>query len=407
MPERSELLSYRKPADWKAFTRAELATADRARANSELVRADLMTLCHDACERTAKSQADVTRRLGDRANDVKFWRDEVRAEADAATAEAGLLNKATGCLERAIIDTEEPLHIATECLRLREQRIGVDLISDEVEKELIREVNLIKQCQEEMKELLKDAKNLAVRNQSSQNELAKEAAEKHAALGMDRSSHRLRNTSRGLQFYDGIEEFDSTVSNPESWTQHNTDVIEKSQRDRGASKDCRSLIEQMLANTAAAMVNQWTIVNAAFADRIREYIKARTDLEVHLAKVLQEIVELEKYGEMLKKCIRDKEAPLKLAQTRLATRVPRQNMESCKDSAHNKLVEEVHEIGETVEQLKAKLRDVDGALLQLQQTRASLEQDLAVKNNSIHIDRELCLSWRKSFDMSPRRTVCY
>jgi len=33
------------------------------------------------------------------------------------------------------------------------------------------------------------------------------------------------------------------------------------------------------------MVNQWNIVNAAFSDRIREYIKARTDLETHLAKV--------------------------------------------------------------------------------------------------------------------------
>jgi len=33
------------------------------------------------------------------------------------------------------------------------------------------------------------------------------------------------------------------------------------------------------------MVHQWNIVNAAFSDRIREYIKARTDLETHLAKV--------------------------------------------------------------------------------------------------------------------------
>jgi len=33
------------------------------------------------------------------------------------------------------------------------------------------------------------------------------------------------------------------------------------------------------------MVHQWNVVNAAFSDRIREYIKARTDLETHLAKV--------------------------------------------------------------------------------------------------------------------------
>jgi len=68
-------------------------------------------------------------------------------------------------------------------------------------------------------------------------------------------------------------------------------------------------------------------------------------------------------------------------------------------------VEEVHEIGDTLEQLQAKMVDVDKALQQLQQTRQTLEYDLSVKNNSIHVDRELCLSWRNSYDMSPRRSV--
>jgi len=67
----------------------------------------------------------------------------------------------------------------------------------------------------------------------------------------------------------------------------------------------------------------------------------------------------------------------------------------------------VHEIGDTLEQLTAKMTEVDKALAQLQQTRQTLEYDLSVKNNSIHVDRELCLSWRKSFDMSPRRSVYY
>jgi len=70
-----------------------------------------------------------------------------------------------------------------------------------------------------------------------------------------------------------------------------------------------------------------------------------------------------------------------------------------------RLVEEVHEIGDTLEQLQAKMVEVDEALQQLRQTRQTLEYDLSVKNNSIHVDRELCLSWRKSYDMSPRRSV--
>jgi len=70
-------------------------------------------------------------------------------------------------------------------------------------------------------------------------------------------------------------------------------------------------------------------------------------------------------------------------------------------------VEEVHQIGDTLEQLQAKMVEVEKALKQLYQTRQTLEYDLSVKNNSIHVDRELCLSWRKSYDMSPRRSIYY
>lgn len=67
-----------------------------------------------------------------------------------------------------------------------------------------------------------------------------------------------------------------------------------------------------------------------------------------------------------------------------------------------RLVEEVSEITETVESLQAKLRQAENALQHLLRTKAALEQDLSVKNNSLFIDREKCLGMRKTFPMSPR-----
>jgi len=46
--------------------------------------------------------------------------------------------------------------------------------------------------------------------QKSLSELANAAAEKQVALAMDQSAFKLRNTSRGLEFRDGIENFDNT-----------------------------------------------------------------------------------------------------------------------------------------------------------------------------------------------------
>ena len=50
-------------------------------------------------------------------------------------------------------------------------------------------------------------------------------------------------------------------------------------------------------------------------------------------QVIQEIFDLEKNIEFLKKCILDKEAYLKLAQTRLETRTRRPGIELTRDQA--------------------------------------------------------------------------
>ena len=41
-------------------------------------------------------------------------------------------------LERALAETENPLHISQECLYNREKRQAIDLVHDHVEKELIK-----------------------------------------------------------------------------------------------------------------------------------------------------------------------------------------------------------------------------------------------------------------------------
>ena len=71
-----------------------------------------------------------------------------------------------------------------------------------------------------------------------------------------------------------------------------------------------------------------------------------------------------------------------------------------------RLVEEVFEIQETVDRLKAKLRESENALQHLLRTKSSLEHDLNVKNNSLFIDRERCMGLRKTFPLAPR-VACY
>jgi Tektin family len=54
------------------------------------------------------------------------------------------------------------------------------------------------------------------------------------------------------------------------------------------------------------------------------------------SKVLQEIFDMDKNIELLKKSIQDKEAAMKVSQTRLETRTRRPNMEACRDPVQHR-----------------------------------------------------------------------
>lgn len=399
---RNALYTRYTPNDWSASNSSNYMASDRVRGGSERVRLDTSRLVREVDDKTKRTQTDVGKKLGDRIGDIQFWKTEVHNETDSMITEIESLNRAKGVLEKALAETENPLHIAQECLFNREKRQGIDLVHDNVEKQLISEVDTIKRCQEEMRKLIQDTHNQLALDRAAQHELEKDTRDKENAFHLDNTCHDLRNTSRGINYHDGIERVDNTMSVPDSWAKFSNDNIQRSQSERAASRDNRNRIEQLLNKCATAMVNQWNTVNNAFSDRIKEYMDARNKLQTHLSRVLQEIFDMEKNIELAKKCIADKEAPMQVAQTRLATRTRRPNVESCRDPVQHRLVEEVGEINETVEQLQAKLRESENSLQHLLRTKASLEQDLSIKNNSLFIDREKCMGMRKTFPMSPR-----
>lgn len=55
-------------------------------------------------------------------------------------------------------------------------------------------------------------------------------------------------------------------------------------------------------------------------------------------QVLQEIFDMEKNIELLKKAIQDKEQPMQVAHTRLETRVHRPNVELCRDPVQHRYI---------------------------------------------------------------------
>ena len=74
----------------------------------------------------------------------------------------------------------------------------------------------------------------------------------------------------------------------------------------------------------------------------------------------------------------------------------RPEVEACNDQPHGKLMDEVKELKESIKQLEIKLKESDESLAELQNIKTKLESDIKVKNNSLLIDQQKCMSMRRT-----------
>uniref|UniRef100_A0A183AWQ7 Tektin n=1 Tax=Echinostoma caproni TaxID=27848 RepID=A0A183AWQ7_9TREM len=116
--------------------------------------------------------------------------------------------------------------------------------------------------------------------------------------------------------------------------------------------------------------------------------------------------------QLLLESISDKLRPLKLAETRLKERTQRQNVELCFDEAMRNLQNEVVEIRGAIRMLKDRAKHAEMTLSRLKHNQSGLENDIAVKENSLQIDQR-CLNARRTFPIRDKRgslfslPVCY
>ncbi|NWW98473.1 TEKT3 protein, partial [Caloenas nicobarica] len=399
---RTTLFTRYTPDDWYRSNLTNYKDSETSRRNAECLRVDTTRLIQDKYQQTKKTQGESTKNLGERVNYIEFWKSELRHELDEMIGETNALTDVKKRLERALAETEAPLQVALECLLHREKRMGVDLVHDEVEKQLFTEVDVIRSCQERMQRYLDRAKAQLASNRAAQHEVERDLANKQTAHRIDDKCHHLRNSSDGISYYRGVERFDATISVPESWAKFTDDNILRSQSERAASAKLRDDIENLLVVTANEMWRQFNTVNVAFTNRIAETADAKSKLQTHLAKTLKEIFEMEMNIEALRKAIRDKGPPLKVAQTRLDERTRRPDVELCRDPPQIRLVNEVHELDETIQGHQQRLRDAEDMLQMLVHAKSILEHDLAVKANSLFIDQEKCMGMRKTFPSTAR-----
>ncbi|XP_059004080.1 tektin-1 [Mustela lutreola] len=387
------------PSEWQVANKNQYHRAEAQRSRSERLVAESQRLVDEIEKTTRKSQSDVDKKLEQRLEEVRFWKKElddkleqlVYITEDLLTYQTRLVN--------ALESMKEPLHINQMCLEYREKRVGIDLVHDMVEQELVKEAEIIRGVMALLTRTLEEVSEQIRLNRSAKYNLEKDLKDKFVALTIDDICFSLNNNSPNIHYSEKAVRVEPHSVSLEDWLDFSNNNVEKADRQRNNSLALKALVDRILSQTASDLHRQCDVVDMAFRNGLQETKAARDQLAAHLAKVMEEIACQEKNVTVLEKAILDQEGPAKVAHTRLETRTHRPNVELCRDVAQYRLLREVGEIAHNVARLKDALGQAQAELQGLHRRQLALQEEIQVKDNTIYIDEVLCTHMRKSIPL--------
>lgn len=114
----------------------------------------------------------------------------------------------------------------------------------------------------------------------------------------------------------------------------------------------------------------------------------------------QEIYDVEKNIDLMRKSIADKSYSMKVAHTRLEARTHRPEIELCRDNAYISLQKEIDNIHHQVERMHKTLKELEHQHQRLLRIRNSLEHELSLKIDTLYIDKEKVCGLRRAYPVN-------
>ena len=392
-------------AEWTNNSIDNIHNADAARHAAEKLRGEAGLLIEERVVKTILNQQEVTAHLGDRVRDIEELREELRHELQLNQEETDHLVEAKRHLEYALCQTKRPLLVSQECLRARENRVGIDVVKDGVDKNLKTEIEIVRKYQGKMRILNQLIEMQMTENKDKQEDIQTDIDLKDEAYGIDQKCHIINVNSNEINKFSGVERVSPEASIPITWQTNSQNKIKKSVTTREVSMQLRNDVDVLINDAAKDMLNHWNITNREFNTRISETEEIKKKLKSNVCLVEKDVMEMECLIDQLMRAKISKEAPLKLAHTRLNNRSHRPDIEACNDPPHHLLVDEVATIKESVFLLEQKITEAEAAKGDLLSNKKKLENDIRVKENSLNIDQNKCVTLRTHFPFNIRCSV--
>lgn len=382
------------PEEWHASNSLQYSRAEQSRMNSQLTRDETKRILNDTQASTVRLQDETTTNLTRRIDDVAFWKIEITRSSDEIMDEINQLNTSIENLNKEINACNIPLDVSNQCLGFRSQRESIDLVHDQPERHLIKEVEIIKGVQALLNKTLDRGHEQMRILKSCKYKLNKDLEDKADALTIDQVCALLDNEAPNLSMHMGPAPIVMQPITPQLWEDFSDLNIQQSEKQRSASQILRGIIDGVISQSRNDILFHRNSTNLAFKKRIEETMDAKLNLESQFENTVLEISSVEESIADLEKAISDKATPLKVAHTRLDNRQERLRVELVRDRPQLRLENEVTQLNNNIQTLRKQLELAEASRKELYRTKLDLEEDIAVKKKSLLIDEDQCLRLR-------------
>lgn len=382
------------PNDWHNSNVILSTTAVRQQGGSTEIRQAARKLRNETDSLTNWDQHDNTTRLYDRMQDVTSWKDKLEQTIAETDQEIAQLTSHKERCETALTNMNTPYEVAHDNLATRSLRVAVDLVDDEVHQELTKEGEVIDSIKNKLKQKVNEAFQQLCALQDADNAMCEDLADKMHSLDVDQQCHGLTNQSANIGFHKKATRIADGTVMPDSWDGHSNYNTQRAMSEIRASTALREAINNTIDQTANDLEAQRLRTEYAFRKRIHEVQMSKDEVEWQQNNTKREIKVLNDDVRGLKQAISDKDKPLEVAETRAENRTYRPRVELCRDAPHDGIISERNELQATVKTLIDQHNIAEDAMAQLRQTLNRLDDDWAVKSNSLELD-ERCMTKRQ------------
>ncbi|XP_030645340.1 tektin-2 [Chanos chanos] len=373
-------------SDWENNIQELAGRAEHIRQLSHEIRQAGTTLRNEAASKTNWDENASCRTLSDRIRDVTRWKENLEACAQEVDTEMDALTRSKEETERALSAMTLPLEVTVECLTLREGRQGNELVSDPVEADLKKEVEVIDRVQRTLQQCIDQAFEQLCLLQEARHQLTLDLQNKMEALDVDTSCLSLTVDSPEISLKPNPTRVPHGSTTPQQWEQFSHHNVTQALEGIQASVQLRENMSMTRVQVQIELEAQRLATEFSLRKRTHQLEQACHELQWQLKTAQDEISDLESDIRGLEEELHAKMGPLKLVHTRLENRTKRPGIDMCRDEVQYGLVEEAKQLDATILALKNKLSQAQHSLQSLRQHEARMAEDLSRKKDALSLE---------------------